>query len=222
MSLSFPGFDIDTLTQAIDAGDRERVHHMLCALSDGLAGDGSRLYTVSVTCWILSELYARGIGARDGRHAEDACLNAIREVYRCGDRGAAFALLERFCMSLGGLGDGAPPRAADRQDYIRRAMEYMRQAYADPDLKLEEVAQHAWISASYLTLLIRQETGSTFSALLTQIRMEYAAEMLAQTNRRAYDVAARCGFASPTYFSTVFRQHFGVTPTEYRKIRGDS
>lgn len=93
----------------------------------------------------------------------------------------------------------------------------MCQAYGNPGLRIEEVANYAYISTSYLTLLIKRETGKTFGELLTEIRMEQAERLLTETNRKTYEVAARCGFANTTYFSTVFRRIYGMTPTEYRK-----
>ncbi len=220
MSFSAPGFDIGALEEAINRGDRPAVEELLGGLFSRLEGDGSQLFAISAESWILSELYRRG--SRVSRRGEDVFLNTLREISRCSDRESAFSVLVRFCMSLSGISRRAQPRAADRQYYIRRAVDYMGQVYGNPDLKLEEVAQYAYISASYLTRLIRQELGTSFSALLTRIRMENAARLLEEGGYRNYEVAARCGFANATYFSTVFREHFGMTPTEYRKSRGST
>ena len=218
-SVDVPGFDVESLAVAIDRGDVDRVSALLDDLSKALEGEGSRLYTIAAVSGILAHLYRRGGRVQGERRQEEAFLNAARDACRCSDRQAAFGVLKQFCLRLGTVGRRDVPRYSDRQGYLRRALEYMRRAYSDPGLKLEEVAQYAYISASYLARLLRQEMDTTFSALLTRIRMEAAARMLEENDLQNYEIAARCGFANATYFSKVFRKHFGVAPSEYRKQR---
>ena len=220
-SFSRDDMDLDGLEAAINAGDGEALRAVIAELSARAEENGTRLFTFTAITWVLSELYSRGGRIGAGRCTEETFLAAFREVSGCSDIPSAFAVLERFCLTLSSL-DGRPaPRDADRQAYIRRAVEYMRRSYGNPGLRLEEVAQYAYISTSYLTLLIKCETGKTFSQLLTEIRMEQALHMLLETDRRAYEISSRCGFANSTYFSTVFRKCYGMTPTEYRRRMRD-
>lgn len=64
--------------------------------------------------------------------------------------------------------------------------------------------------------LFKRETGTSFTAYVTTVRMEAAAEAIRGTEEKTYLIAQRCGYEDPNYFSYVFKRHFGVTPTKYR------
>ena len=74
--------------------------------------------------------------------------------------------------------------------------------------------------------LSKERVGAVFSkgskhakmsSYILQLRLEYAAHQLVeQPHRNVVDIAADCGFSSNTYFSSRFRQHFGISPTDYR------
>ncbi|MBQ6375019.1 MAG: helix-turn-helix transcriptional regulator [Clostridia bacterium] len=209
------GFDIEALERAVMEGDRERIHEVLADAAEDLAG-ASRLTVMSAASALLWELCDRGC-IDEPQRLEGMFLEALRIVSLCDDAGGAVKVLERVFASLCGQGGRPGPRDADWQTYVKRAIEYMRRAYGDPGLKIGEVANYAYISTSYLTQLIKRETGRTFSGILTEIRLEQAARLLAESDRRTYEIAARCGFANATYFSTAFRRAYGMAPTEYRR-----
>ena len=51
---------------------------------------------------------------------------------------------------------------------------------------------------------------------LRRMRLEAARELLANTSRPVTEIAFKVGFNSSQYFSTVFLQYTGVTPTGFR------
>ena len=58
------------------------------------------------------------------------------------------------------------------------------------------------------------------SAYVNTLRLDYAAQLL--TDRPDIDisqVAQASGFSSHRYFSTCFKQHFGLSPSDYREAR---
>ena len=56
----------------------------------------------------------------------------------------------------------------------------------------------------------------SFTAYVTELRMERAAEMLRETDEKTYLIAEKTGYVDPNYFSYVFKRHFGVTPSKFR------
>jgi two-component system response regulator YesN len=100
---------------------------------------------------------------------------------------------------------------------VNRIMEYVRENYADPALQLNAFAEKNSVSAGYLTKLFRQETGDTFVAYMTKYRMKQAALLLGGTDLKIYEIAEKAGYNSQHYFCEIFKNMFGVTPTEYRK-----
>lgn len=62
---------------------------------------------------------------------------------------------------------------------------------------------------------------SKLSAYILQLRLDYAAKMLVEhADRSIGEVATECGFSSNSYFSDRFRQHFSMSPIEFRKAKG--
>ena len=73
------------------------------------------------------------------------------------------------------------------------------------------------IDKSYLARLFKEKRNETVMPCLTNCRMAEAERILQSTAYSVREVALFCGFADEFYFSRVFRKHFGVSPSEYRK-----
>ena len=99
---------------------------------------------------------------------------------------------------------------------VEAAKEYIRQHYAESDLSVEKLCAYLHLSSTYFSTLFKRETGTSFTAYVTTVRMEAAAEAIRGTEEKTYLIAQRCGYEDPNYFSYVFKRHFGVTPTKYR------
>ena len=61
--------------------------------------------------------------------------------------------------------------------------------------------------------------GTSIAAHIREHRMEYAARLLQSSCLSVADIARRVGYDSQSRFSTAFKRHFGLLPTEYRKNR---
>jgi len=99
------------------------------------------------------------------------------------------------------------------------AVKWLEQHFAE-DVRLSRLVTYMGYSRARFFVLFKQHTGLTPSAWLTRHRIRQARQMLTKTDRPLADVAKACGFATTQYFSTVFRQLTGKTPTEWRKANG--
>ena len=102
-----------------------------------------------------------------------------------------------------------------RRDALQRVAHYIR-ARLTEEVTLSDAAAAAFLSPSYLAHLLKKETGKTFTALVTERRMERAQELLANTSARIAEVAHASGFADEAYFTRRFKQWFGLSPRAYR------
>ena len=85
---------------------------------------------------------------------------------------------------------------------------------------LDRVAMALKVGESQLRRRIQALTGKNAVAYVTQLRMEKAMRLLTQQpDMLIGTVAEQCGFADVAYFSRVFRQHYGMTPTQARNTR---
>ncbi|MCI8512541.1 MAG: response regulator [Lachnospiraceae bacterium] len=99
---------------------------------------------------------------------------------------------------------------------IERAMQYIQEHYQDPDLSLEQLCRYLHMSPAYFSTTFKKETGQTYVAYLTEVRLNRAVELLNTTDEKTYVIASQVGYQEQNYFSYVFKKRFGVSPTRFR------
>lgn len=84
-------------------------------------------------------------------------------------------------------------------------------------LTANDVAKRVNMSRGYFNKCFKEITGRSFNAYLRYIRFEKAKEYLCLTNEPIYLIAQWVGYNDEKYFSRVFREEFGLLPSEYRE-----
>lgn len=84
-------------------------------------------------------------------------------------------------------------------------------------ITLNDVAKAVGYSKTYLTNLVKQQTGETVQQWIIKRRMEAACSLLANTDQSVYQVAEAVGYNDKNYFFYQFRQHYAMTPQMWRK-----
>lgn len=82
---------------------------------------------------------------------------------------------------------------------------------------LAELAELCGVSQGHLARSFKATTGWQIQKYIAELRVATAAELLRQGELSCEAVAARLGYASPGYFSTVFRRMTGTSPSEVRR-----
>jgi AraC family transcriptional regulator len=104
---------------------------------------------------------------------------------------------------------------------LRRIKELVH-AKMEDDLSLDEMAQSVGLSTAHFARMFRKSTGATPHQFVLRQRLERAKAMLRAPDARVLDVAVACGFKTQQHFAQVFRDAWGVSPTEYRQDVLDS
>jgi AraC-like DNA-binding protein len=101
---------------------------------------------------------------------------------------------------------------------IQRLKYFINSNYA-ADLTLDKISRALAISKSKLCNLAR-ETGSdmTVGKMITRKRIEAAKSKLDQTDEPVREIASQVGISDYNYFTKVFKQFTGITPSEYRRM----
>src|SRR5215475_12656559 len=99
---------------------------------------------------------------------------------------------------------------------LRRIKELVDVKMED-DLSLDEMAQLVGLSTAHFARMFRKSTGQTPHQFVLRQRMERAKAMLRAPDARVLDVALACGFKTQQHFAQVFRDFWGISPTEYRQ-----
>ncbi len=101
---------------------------------------------------------------------------------------------------------------------IPSVLEYMT-AHVDGQLSLNSVADQFGLSTGHLSRLFKEKTGTNFSDHLISLKLETAARMLLEDrNRKVSEISDALGYSNISYFNKMFKEHFGATPTQYRKM----
>lgn len=98
---------------------------------------------------------------------------------------------------------------------VTLAMEYVNTNIRSP-LLLEDIAEAAHVSTSYLSSLFKKETGETLTSYIQRTRVEEAKNMLKFTDTEFIDISNYLCFSSHSHFIAVFKKYEGITPKAYR------
>lgn len=107
------------------------------------------------------------------------------------------------------------------RNVLKQAVDFIDGHYMDEEISLNKVAHVANISANHFSALFSQNMGQTFIEYLTSLRMNKAKELLRCTAKSSSEIAGEIGYKDAHYFSYLFKKTQKMTPSEYRKTRGE-
>lgn len=97
----------------------------------------------------------------------------------------------------------------------RRIAQYIGENYPDMSLSVAQLSVVFQMNASYLGYLFKKVYNQSLVQYITQIRLEAARRLLANSQARLADIAGQVGYADVFYFSKKFKKQFGLSPKSY-------
>ncbi len=88
------------------------------------------------------------------------------------------------------------------------------------DISLSDAALAMHYSEPYFCKIFKDCFGKSFVLYLTELRVEKSKELLNDITVNVKDICTKVGFRDSNYYTKVFKRMEGMTPTEYRIIRG--
>lgn len=111
----------------------------------------------------------------------------------------------------------APKAPIDlKEDTYTRLLHWINIHFTS-SITLEDIAKEFCFSKSYISHLFKTRNGMNFSQYINCRRIECAKPMLIKTKLSITEIAYFVGFSDSNYFTVVFKQFEGVSPTQYRK-----
>ena len=101
------------------------------------------------------------------------------------------------------------------QKRVQLMMQYIHENYKQ-GLSLNEIASHIGVSKSTALHLFQRFLHTTPVNYLIEYRLQAASRLLKNTNKKVKTIAYESGFHNVDYFCRVFKNHYHVTPSEYR------
>ena len=100
--------------------------------------------------------------------------------------------------------------------FMRQTIQEIENNIQNSNFKIEDLADTQHISRTVFYRKIKSLTGISPIDLIQEIRIRKATEYLEKGELRISEIAYCCGFSSPQYFSRVFKEKTGHSPSEYK------
>lgn len=99
--------------------------------------------------------------------------------------------------------------------WVQETAEILSEKCAE-EVRVSELAARFYMEQNNFIRRFKRYTGKTPKEYQISCRMERATALLAESELSLSEIAARCGFASHSFFSKTFKRLYGITPTQYR------
>lgn len=100
---------------------------------------------------------------------------------------------------------------------VQKVKDYIDLHYAE-QIRLDDMADLVGMSPVSFSRFFRHRTGRTLSEYIIDIRLGYAARMLAETSRNISEISYECGFNNLSNFNRTFKAKRGFTPRDFRAM----
>ena len=101
---------------------------------------------------------------------------------------------------------------------IRKALDYIELHYAEK-IGLKTLSDALYISPNYFSDLFRRHMKVKFSDFLIEYRLKKACILLKKPEYKVSEIAEMVGFRDSSYFSSVFKKTYNLTPLEYKNTK---
>ena len=174
--------------------------------------------------WLAGLFKTAGRGIRYTGHTAANATTLLREISVANGLERLSGLLRLFSLLA------TAPRAeqatlslasfslapdSKHQQAISEAVRYLLANYRN-QIRLDEVLRLTRMRKATFSRQFKRHSGKSFSAFVSDLRLQSARRELVETDRSVLEIAGSCGFSEVSYFNRIFRRHLCCTPSEYR------
>lgn len=127
---------------------------------------------------------------------------------------AAMARFDR--LARGAARQSPAPGEPLPRGRLKRVLEKIEAEY-HRDLRLAELAHESGYSRAHFLRMFASAMGVTPHAYVREFRLSKACEKLQSVTASITDIALACGFSSHSHLTHLFRERYGITPSDYRR-----
>lgn len=101
-------------------------------------------------------------------------------------------------------------------EFYERLLNLIHKEMSNPELNIDTLASKMGFGRSQLYRKVKALTNYSPLELLRKIRLNKARELLSTTDKPIGEIAYEVGFSAPAYFTRVFREMYGESPSDLR------
>lgn len=145
------------------------------------------------------------------------------ELLLSGLLSAVFSWVFRAMCLASGTTDSASRTSVVSDDATRRKFlvdyyfDHLMYSTEDTEKKMEDLCRQLHLSSSQLNRVLKETYGTSFKKRKIEVRLAYIKYYLKCSDYSVSEIARRTNFVSDSSFSLFFKQHCGMSPTEYRR-----
>lgn len=101
-------------------------------------------------------------------------------------------------------------------DAIEQAKQYIA-AHVYSPIKRSQIASSIHMNEEYLSRIFKKEVGMSLVEYITEVKLKAALNLLEHTQLSISQISVQLGYENFAYFSQLFRSHYQITPSAFRK-----
>ena len=102
--------------------------------------------------------------------------------------------------------------------WLRQAEDFLHDNFS-MSFSCDDVATSAGVHPVHLARVFRRKHGCTIGEYVRRLRLNFVAREIVTTMTPLGEIAIAAGFADQSHLTKTFKAHFGLTPSDYRKLR---
>lgn len=103
---------------------------------------------------------------------------------------------------------------------LQKVLGFIQKNLDNPSYSVEQLSKDMAMDRTNLYRKLSAAAGMTPSEFIRSVRLKYAVELL-EKGYRVSEVAGEVGFGTTSYFSKCFQEYYGVSPSQFRKLKHD-
>lgn len=166
-------------------------------------------YYKMISCIVKEAEESAGIDLKSGKvHTEYLWqrISVVRTLSECHE-----FVLEEMNLYFSNINS-----VASNKKIILDVIHIIQNNFSNSLLCINQIAQQVYLTPNYLSLFFKKETGKTIGAYLTETRLEQSTHFLTESNMKISEIAKAVGYVDADYYSKVFKQHYNMSPINYR------
>lgn len=160
---------------------------------------------------LFKEGEKRGLQLKESQHQDEKYLWALISKFRTLQELRDYLIL-KVNIVLNGIAD-----IKSNSRSVLDVLTYIQENYNRIDLSVKILADHVYLTPTYLSSLFKKETGKAISEHIADVRVEKSITLLMEPQAKLYEIAKKVGYSDANYYSKVFKKLKGLTPSKFRR-----